>query len=344
MKGLCHAGAHLALEQLDVKPTIVVGTSAGSLIGSMVAAGMKHVDILQVINDTNFKAELLDPASTWDHWKAHRNLSAIKANITGLVIVLAATIISLVAAGSVASPVIWFKVVLIGLAFSWVVIAYRIWRLSQLCKTSALKPLYKGEKMTEWLNSTLAEYLIKQGGPTAQDLLANNMRVKFKHLPITFAVVGTDLTRTKTRVFSSFLDPEFSVAQAVLASSSVPLFFPGIQDSGSHILDGGFMSRLPIGVALDAGASQVIAFDLGSPSQFDLSGWGGFIGAVYEAASDAQISAYAKNPNVTVIDIDSASISPWQFDATGETKIKAVLDGHTKSFPRLQNLRLSGKI
>lgn len=344
MKGLCHAGAHLALEQLDVKPTIIVGTSAGSLIGSMVAAGMKHVDILQVISGTDFEAKLLDPATTWDHGKAHKSLSAIKSNIAGLVIVLASTIIALVAAGSVAAPAIWFKVVLIGLALAWAVIAFRIWRLSQLCKTSALKPLYKGEKMTEWLNDTLADYLINQGGPTAQDLLANNKAVRFKHLPITFAVVGTDLTRTRTRVFSSFLDPEFSVAQAVLASSSVPLFFPGIQDSGSHILDGGFMNRLPIGVALDAGASQVIAFDLGSPSQFDLSGWGGFVGAVYEAASDAQISAYAKNPNVTVIDIDSTNISPWQFNAPTAVKIEAMLDGYKKSFPRLQNLRLSGKI
>lgn len=53
-KGLAHAGALKFLEEQNIKPTIIAGTSAGSIVGSLYANGMKPDDILTFFKSVNF--------------------------------------------------------------------------------------------------------------------------------------------------------------------------------------------------------------------------------------------------------------------------------------------------
>lgn len=58
-KGLAHAGALKFLNEVDIFPTVIAGTSAGSIVGGLYAFGMKPDDIL-----TFFKSVSL---FSWSH-------------------------------------------------------------------------------------------------------------------------------------------------------------------------------------------------------------------------------------------------------------------------------------
>lgn len=53
-RGVTHIGVLQALEELGIKPTHISGTSAGALIGGMYAAGLKPLDILEIIRRQKF--------------------------------------------------------------------------------------------------------------------------------------------------------------------------------------------------------------------------------------------------------------------------------------------------
>lgn len=53
-RGFAHAGALKALEEMGIKPDIIAGVSAGSVVTAMYAAGMKPEEILQVFSDASF--------------------------------------------------------------------------------------------------------------------------------------------------------------------------------------------------------------------------------------------------------------------------------------------------
>lgn len=53
-RGFAHAGALKALEEMRIKPDIVAGVSAGSVVTAMYCSGMKPEEILQVFADAKF--------------------------------------------------------------------------------------------------------------------------------------------------------------------------------------------------------------------------------------------------------------------------------------------------
>ncbi len=64
VKGAAHIGVLQALEEHDIKPTCISGTSAGALAGAFYACGYSAAEIFKLINEQNFfKLNAL----TWDH-------------------------------------------------------------------------------------------------------------------------------------------------------------------------------------------------------------------------------------------------------------------------------------
>ena len=53
-RGFAHAGALKALEEFGIKPDIIAGVSAGSVVTAMYASGMKPEEILRVFSDASF--------------------------------------------------------------------------------------------------------------------------------------------------------------------------------------------------------------------------------------------------------------------------------------------------
>jgi NTE family protein len=51
VRGIAHIGVIKALSELGIRPTVVAGTSVGSLVGAAVAAGMEWPEILRMARD-----------------------------------------------------------------------------------------------------------------------------------------------------------------------------------------------------------------------------------------------------------------------------------------------------
>jgi len=81
-------------------------------------------------------------------------------------------------------------------------------------------------------------------------------RGDFDSLPIPFRAVATNLSRGDPVVLSTG-----DLAQAVRASSAVPLLFAPEMRDGEYLVDGGLSANIPVGAARAAGAERVIVSD-----------------------------------------------------------------------------------
>jgi NTE family protein len=92
-------------------------------------------------------------------------------------------------------------------------------------------------------------------------LLRGNLiaRGDFDLLPIPYRAVATDLATREVVVLGNG-----DLAQAVRASSAVPLVFPPEHIGARILTDGGLSANVPIGVARQLGATRVIVSDVGS--------------------------------------------------------------------------------
>ena len=55
IKGLCHAGVLKALEEHAIKPDIISGVSAGSVVGALYADGYSPDEIAALFEDISFR-------------------------------------------------------------------------------------------------------------------------------------------------------------------------------------------------------------------------------------------------------------------------------------------------
>lgn len=93
--------------------------------------------------------------------------------------------------------------------------------------------------------------------------------LRFKDLTaVKFYPVAADINAGRPVIFG--MNPEESVLESVMASMSLPPWMAPSESSGRMLVDGGFVSNLPVEAALDLGATEIIALDLFDPSELDL--------------------------------------------------------------------------
>ncbi|MDX2207992.1 MAG: patatin-like phospholipase family protein [Gemmatimonadales bacterium] len=90
-------------------------------------------------------------------------------------------------------------------------------------------------------------------------LLRGNLTARgdFDRLPIPLRLVATDLQDRSPVVLSGG-----DLAQAVRASTAIPLVFPPERIDGMTLTDGGLSDNIPVGVARELGAARVIVSDV----------------------------------------------------------------------------------
>lgn len=90
-------------------------------------------------------------------------------------------------------------------------------------------------------------------------LLRGNLTARgdFDRLPIPLRVVATDLQDRSPVVLSGG-----DLAQAVRASTAIPLVFPPERIDGKTLTDGGLSDNIPVAVARELGAARVIVSDV----------------------------------------------------------------------------------
>jgi NTE family protein len=107
-------------------------------------------------------------------------------------------------------------------------------------------------------SSRLAQFLKKrlpQGVETFADLEA------MKGIKAYVAAVRVD--SGALRVFGD--DPDDRLIDGAMASSAVPPYFPPWQSGDHRYLDGGVYAKLPLCIAIERGASQIVALDVSYP-------------------------------------------------------------------------------
>jgi NTE family protein len=175
-RGFAHVGVIQVLEEAGIRPSLVAGTSAGSLVAAIYASGKTGAQLQQV-------AETMEEAAIAD------------------------------------------------------------WSL-QIFSRGALR----GEALARYVNSQVNSRLIE-------------------NMPMPLAIVATDLNTGMEAIFQ-----RGDTGTAVRASSAVPAVFQPVKISGREYVDGGLVSPVPVRAAHKMGAELVIAVDISSPPEGNLTG------------------------------------------------------------------------
>jgi NTE family protein len=175
-RGFAHVGVIQVLEEAGIRPNLVTGTSAGSLVAAIYASGKNGAQLQQV-------AETMEEAAIAD------------------------------------------------------------WSL-QIFSRGALR----GEALARYVNSQVNSRLIE-------------------NMPMPLGIVATDLNTGLDSLFQ-----RGDTGTAVRASSAVPAVFQPVRISGRDFVDGGLVSPVPVRAARKMGAELVIAVDISSPPEGNLTG------------------------------------------------------------------------
>ncbi|MFN8192215.1 MAG: patatin-like phospholipase family protein [Nocardioidaceae bacterium] len=99
---------------------------------------------------------------------------------------------------------------------------------------------------------------IYSNAPLKQRLLDELGEVTFEELAVRFQVCAASIERAAEHWFSSG-----PVVEAVVASAAVPGLLPPVQIGDQHYLDGGIVNSIPVGRAVQLGATRVFVLQVG---------------------------------------------------------------------------------
>lgn len=116
--------------------------------------------------------------------------------------------------------------------------------------------------------------LFGRGGGHLEDrilpfLMAHGLDPKLRFADLTgvpVRLVAADLNRHQPRVYGA--NPDESVLEGVLASAALPPWIHPLAQDDHLLLDGGFVSNVPIEAALVAGATELVVLDITEPRAF----------------------------------------------------------------------------
>jgi NTE family protein len=81
---------------------------------------------------------------------------------------------------------------------------------------------------------------------------------RFEDLPVTFGVCAASIERAAEHWFTSG-----PIVPAILASAAVPGLLPPAEVDGEHFLDGGLVNSIPVGRAVELGATRIFVLQVG---------------------------------------------------------------------------------
>ncbi|MBX3168176.1 MAG: patatin-like phospholipase family protein [Candidatus Eremiobacteraeota bacterium] len=233
VKGIALVGALARVEEDNVVFSSVAGTSAGSSVAALYAAGYKSEEMKGILEQTRFSD--------------------------------------------------FAKVEPLGLS-----------RITRMCSRWGL---YETSALHDWIS---------------QHLRARNVRT-FKDIKLTdLKIVASDISKRELVVFSKNTHPDMSVADAVVLSSSIPIFFvPGKLD-GKVLVDGGMLSNFPVHLFPDW--ERTLGFQLlGDPAPPPTSLRGYFKSLLNTMLEAHDKRTIAGRPSANIIQIETCGIPATKF-------------------------------
>ena len=94
-------------------------------------------------------------------------------------------------------------------------------------------------------------------------LLHEHLKVeRIEDLAVPFQCVAASIEQAQARYFDSG-----PLVPAIMASSAVPGLFPPVEIDGEHFLDGGIVDSIPLGRAVELGATEIYVLQVGRIEQ-----------------------------------------------------------------------------
>ena len=131
-------------------------------------------------------------------------------------------------------------------------------RLSQLWQGPDLQRAFSGTLLGRAARLARSGTHLHAIGPLRQMLEDALPAADFAGLELPFHCVAASIERATARWFSSG-----PLAPAVLASCAVPGLLPPVEVDGEHYFDGGLVHSIPVGKALELGASTIYVLHVG---------------------------------------------------------------------------------
>jgi predicted acylesterase/phospholipase RssA len=199
---------------------------------------------------------------------------------------------------------------------------------------------FSSGRLEQWLDGLLAKLLPNAKPP-----------ILFEDLLLPTWIVATDLGGRRPKVWSTKNTPKESVAMAVRASCSIPLFFEPVEIGNNMLVDGGMLSNLPSFVFADRPQShasiggRVLGFRLVADATAALdrtfpSLLGRLVDTSISAATEVQCHIQG---NVSVVEIPTGTVSSLNFNIS-HPEVESLLEsGRTavRNFVRDEHAHLN---
>ncbi|MGF1522153.1 MAG: patatin-like phospholipase family protein [Leptolyngbyaceae cyanobacterium] len=304
VKGTAFLGALRCFDDAGIHLRKVAGTSAGAITAAMVAAGFAIDELETIIGQLDYEAQFLSQKTS-----------------------------RLIFNGSPDDD-----------------LQNPVWMLANLFAARQMGQ-YSSEPFKEWLSTQLATKAA--GTPLTFGMIANRMKeVKVKPEEIPWPqqravkVVVSDISRGEMLVLPDDLPPleqaNFSVAEAVRLSMSIPFFFEPGQLKGSMIVDGGILSNFPLWI-YDAEPGRkprcpTFGFQLVNAEDEaprPIEGVADLVVGMFATMQSGRDRRHQReNDQGRIIDIDTLGISTTDFGLSNEDKSHLYQKGYesTKAF------------
>ncbi|MFN7173865.1 MAG: patatin-like phospholipase family protein [Thermaurantiacus tibetensis] len=343
--GVVHVGALRALQALGIQPLGVAGASAGAIVAALVAAGYGPDAIVarDARCDWNiFRRNQESPIFLLGNhdWLLLRLLLPLL--LVSLAVGQLGTLALLVAAGSVT----WLASRIIFLRGGMPAPLRLLVRLAWF-------PSARGRDFLEMLLSRALDAANPRWRTRDQAREAPFVRfidlIDDRFLPL--RVIATDIDSGRMQVFDATRTPFHSVADAVIASMSIPLVFPPARvredragaAPGPRFVDGGLLSNLPVAALASQRRSSerllglripIIAFAIEEPGSHKgeqrLWIWRYLPRVLRTGIFGSQAEALALIPGVIVVKL-ATDIELTRFDLDRTTAQDAIADAEDRA-------------
>lgn len=132
-------------------------------------------------------------------------------------------------------------------------------RLTELWRSAAESRMVYGDRPLRTVRRAVSTRThIYSAKPLADRLREELGDLAFEDLPVTLQVCAASIERAAEHWFSSG-----PVVEAVVASAAVPGLLPPAKVGDEHFLDGGIVNSIPVGRAVQLGATRIFVLQVG---------------------------------------------------------------------------------
>ncbi len=132
-------------------------------------------------------------------------------------------------------------------------------RLTELWRSAAESRMVYGDRPLRTVRRAVSTRThIYSARPLADRLREELGDLTFEDLPVTLQVCAASIERAAEHWFSSG-----PVVEAVVASAAVPGLLPPAKVGDEHFLDGGIVNSIPVGRAVQLGATRIFVLQVG---------------------------------------------------------------------------------